>query len=154
MLDRVMTPTAEAIKAQLEDAFQKWDGAGGPKTKVRLAQLCADTVKGKKGAKPCTPQTVNGWFKQGRIDKYWLPVVSSILGARIGVLVELDGEHASDSVHGAFATLSSALVPLVGKDRKAAKELLEDFAMKPEEHRAIADQLEALLGGARNRLAA
>lgn len=148
-----MTPTARAIQAQLEAAYAKWDGAGAPKTKVRLAQLCAQMVKGKKDAKPCTPQTVNGWFKQGRIDKYWLPVVSAVLGTKIGVLVDIEEPELVD-LRSALKYLAGLLGPMSGAQRREVTSILEDFTMKPEDHALIADQIERLLGGEMPRKAA
>lgn len=146
MLDRAKSTTAEIVKDQLADAFAKWDGSGGAKTKKRLAELCTASVKEQR---TCTPQAVNGWFSTGRIDKYWLPAVSSVLGARIGVVVDLYESQHSDShgVDAIFARLAELLSPLGGSARKQAKAILEDFAMKPEDHKRMATEFSNLLGG-------
>lgn len=67
--------TADQIRLRLSDAFNRWVTEDLTRTKKQLAQLCQDTL-----GSPCTPQTVNGWFKTGRMDKKWIPVLAKILG--------------------------------------------------------------------------
>ena len=67
--------TAESIRTRLTAAFEKWKDEDRTRTKKQLAEMCAQALES-----PCTPQTVNGWFKTGRMDKKWLSIVGSILG--------------------------------------------------------------------------
>lgn len=66
--------TAEHIKTRLAAAFDAWKSKDPSRTKKQLASLCEEKL-----GVPCTPQTVNGWFKTGRMDKKWLSVVAEIL---------------------------------------------------------------------------
>lgn len=66
--------TADLIRTRLSDAFNRWVAEDLTRTKKQLAQLCQDAL-----GSPCTPQTVNGWFKTGRMDKKWIPVLAGIL---------------------------------------------------------------------------
>lgn len=67
--------TADLIKMRLAAAFGAWAPESGKKTKRHLAQLCEEGL-----GQPCPPQTVNGWFATGRMDKKWVPIITSILG--------------------------------------------------------------------------
>lgn len=70
--------TADLIRARLSAAFDKWVASDLTRTKKQLAQLCQDAL-----GVPCTPQTVNGWFKTGRMDKKWIPVLADVLGVNL-----------------------------------------------------------------------
>lgn len=67
--------TADSIKTRLASAFDAWKDQDRTRTKKLLAEMCEQSL-----GSPCTPQTVNGWFKTGRMDKKWLSIVASILG--------------------------------------------------------------------------
>jgi len=72
--------TNERLKANLASAFSAWQAlAPRTNTKAELARQCQ-----RLSARACTPQTVSGWFKTGRMDKAWLPVLEQILRAPLG----------------------------------------------------------------------
>lgn len=151
MLDTGKASTSTAIKAQLASAYAGWKGVDGDRTKKRLAELCAEAVQ---HARECTPQAVGGWFKTGRIDKFWLPAVSQVLGVQIGVVVELAqdpkglaGQIGPSSPRAIFLALSGMLLSLDGTGRKQAAAIFEDFAADPSKHTAMADKFAHLLGG-------
>lgn len=83
MLDR--NDGATQVKTRLSSAFDAW-AKQNPKThtKAELARRCESV-----GGRPCTPQTVGGWFKTGRMNKVWLPVVEQVLGVSLGFSAEL-----------------------------------------------------------------
>lgn len=72
MLDKIST--AVELKAKIAEALTK----SGMK-QVELARLCAMEL-----GEPCTPQTVNGWLKTGRVDKKWLPALEKTLNVSLG----------------------------------------------------------------------
>lgn len=68
--------TADLLKASLVSA---WREAGEPKK----ADLARDLTA--RAGRLCSPQTVNSWFKTGRMDKFWLSIVRQALpGFRFG----------------------------------------------------------------------
>lgn len=71
---------AQQVRGRLASAFEAWE-ARAPKinTKAQLARLCE-----MESGRACSPQTVGGWFKTGRMDKMWIPVVEKILSASLG----------------------------------------------------------------------
>jgi hypothetical protein len=80
MLDK--RDTAAKLAQKLADAFLEWQLARPPgetRTKADLARRCEE-ISGQR----CTPQAVNSWFKTGRMDKTWLPVVERVLGTSLG----------------------------------------------------------------------
>jgi hypothetical protein len=82
MLDK--QETTERVKAGLQAAFNAWSRENpAVHTKAELARRCE-----KAAGRKCTPQTVSGWFKTGRMDKLWLPVLEEILGASLGFSVD------------------------------------------------------------------
>lgn len=62
--------TADLLRASLVEA---WVAAGQPK-KADLARSLTLLA-----GRQCSPQTVNSWFKTGRMDKLWLPLVRQAL---------------------------------------------------------------------------
>ena len=97
--------TAEAIKVRLEMAFKRWKEEDPTRTKKLLAALCEQQL----GA-PCTPQAVNSWFKTGRMDKKWLPVVAKVLGIDL-----LTGEGAPFDVNVKRVTAGMRVYPVISK---------------------------------------
>lgn len=100
--------TAETIRARLSIAFDQWQAADRTRTKKLLAELCSELA-----STPCTPQTVNGWFKTGRMDKKWIPVLAQVLG------VDLLGQltQPSSNVEAAPELKKSRKVPITGSVR-------------------------------------
>lgn len=80
MLDK--ESTAATLKAQLAAAFEAWrqepDPDGLKRGKTELARRCQALAE-----RPCTAQTVGEWFRTGRMDKGWVPVIEKVLGRPI-----------------------------------------------------------------------
>lgn len=78
MLDKA--DTATKLRVNLTRAFGEWQKLDFARnSKAELARQCSSLAE-----RPCSPQTVNGWFKTGRMDKIWLPVLEEILGSSLG----------------------------------------------------------------------
>lgn len=79
MLDK--NETATRLRGRLELLFTAWleSAQGSDRSKAMLAREC-QRISGRK----CTPQTVNSWFKTGRMDKAWIPIVETLLGGSLG----------------------------------------------------------------------
>lgn len=78
MLDK--GASAQQVRERLATAFTAWEQkAPKANTKAQFARECAAA-----SGRACTPQTVGGWFKTGRMDKMWIPVVEQVLGASLG----------------------------------------------------------------------
>ena len=78
MLDK--QDTATLLRKRLTDAFETWTSVDPRKrTKAELARSIEALTDRK-----CTPQTVNAWFKTGRMDKSWLSAVEFVLGTSLG----------------------------------------------------------------------
>lgn len=111
--------TADVIRARLAAAFDKWQGTDRSRTKKHFAELCSAA-----SGYPCTPQTVNSWFKTGRMDKKWLPVIASVLG------VDLLGSGATftSNVEPAPELKKSRRVPVTGTVKAGDDgHLVQDF---------------------------
>lgn len=80
--------TAEQLRERLATAFDAWKPTDGKKTKKELAERCEVLL-----GQPCTQQTVNAWFKTGRMDKKWIPVIAQVLGVDL-----LTGLHSAGTV--------------------------------------------------------
>jgi hypothetical protein len=76
--------TAQRLQKKLDAAFDRWRAKAPGRSKAQLARECAAAAQ-----RPCTPQTVNSWFKTGRMDKLWLPVLEGIFGEPLGFGSEL-----------------------------------------------------------------
>lgn len=72
--------TAERLRAALVEGYGQWHEADPQRnTKAELAREIA-----RRSGRTCTPQTVSGWFKTGRMDKVWIGYVEQILGTTLG----------------------------------------------------------------------
>ncbi len=103
----MLEKTAELIRTRLAAAFARWEPAGGKKTKKHLAQLCEQ----ESGIR-CTPQAAQSWFKTGRMDKRWLPVVGKILGTNLLSDVEVSFDQDAK-----FASSGARAYPVISKSR-------------------------------------
>lgn len=72
MLDKL--GTAVELKTKIAEAL-----ASSGMKQVEFARRCAQEL-----GEPCTPQTVNGWLKTGRVDKKWLPAIEKTLHVSLG----------------------------------------------------------------------
>ncbi len=91
MLDR--TDTAGDLRKKLAEAFDRWSKQGPVSlTKAELARQCQQLAD-----RPCSPQAVSGWFKTGRMDKSWIPIVERVLGVDLG----FNAAQAGTIAHGA-----------------------------------------------------
>lgn len=125
MLDSPPPPdsTAEVVKARLNSAFEIWVPITGKRTKRNLAELCEKAL----GA-PCTPQTVQGWFTTGRMDKKWIPVLASILG--VDLLTGRTSSNAAyvpSNVADAPALAPTRRIPVVGHVKAGPDGYLEEM---------------------------
>lgn len=154
MLDRVPTKTADVIKGQLEAALSRWLREDKSRTKKLFAELCQAAVNNER---PCTPQAVGAWVKTGRVDKYWIPVISQVLGEEIGNVAKLArpaaSVHSAVALRQALGSIAQELLPLDPLSRKQAAPILEALALRPENYEEMAARLEHLLGGLRKEAA-
>lgn len=154
MLDRVPTKTADVIKGQLEAALSRWLREDKSRTKKQFAELCQAAVNNER---PCTPQAVGAWVKTGRVDKYWIPVISQVLGEEIGNVAKLvrpaASGHSAVALRQALGSIAHELLPLDPISRKQAAPILEALALRPEDYEEMAARLEHLLGGLRKEAA-
>lgn len=78
--------TSAKLKGALETAFSDWHAKDPARnTKAALAREVSQRT-----GKKCTPQSVSGWFKTGRMDKKWLRVVGEVLGRSLGFITVPD----------------------------------------------------------------
>ena len=123
MLDLPPTPdnTSEIVKTRLATAFARWHPTTGKSTKKHLAELCEQSI-----GQPCPPQTVQGWFSTGRMDKKWIPALASILGVDL-----LTGQAAPESersnVAQAPALMLPTRIPVVGHVKAGPDGYLEEM---------------------------
>ena len=114
--------TAELVRSRLAIAFAAWTPTTGKKTKRHLAELCQQT-----SGQECSPQTVQGWFSTGRMDKKWIPVLASILG--VDLLSGGDGQikQEESNVAQAPALSPSRRIPVVGHVKAGPDGYLEEM---------------------------
>lgn len=81
MLEKEETATklARALAAGFATWAERQFDENQPSTKAEFARQC-----GALAGRTCSPQTVASWFKTGRMDKSWLPVVEEVLGVSLG----------------------------------------------------------------------
>lgn len=72
--------SAELLKARLNLLLADWQAVDPRvRTKREFARRCGEVA-----GVECTPQALNGWVKTGRMDKRWIPIVETVLGASLG----------------------------------------------------------------------
>lgn len=111
--------TSDQVKARLGAAFDAWAPPSGKRTKKALAERC-EAILGQ----PCTPQTVNGWFSTGRMDKKWIPVLAKVLGVDL-LTGALSAEQTN--VEDAPTLVASRRVPVVGHVKGGVDGFLEEM---------------------------
>jgi hypothetical protein len=81
MLEKEETSTklARALAAGFAAWADRQVDENQPSTKAEFARQCQALA-----GKTCSPQTVASWFKTGRMDKSWLPIVEEVLGVALG----------------------------------------------------------------------
>lgn len=145
MLDK--NATAEKLKDALTNAFTAWqDTDPRSRTKAEFARLCEQAA-----GRPCTPQTVGGWFKTGRMDKAWLPVVEKVLGASLGFgsfqqTSQLARTEEGFGLRHALAMITAAIRSSDEITRLSLEPLFAAMVRKPEDSVQIAQRIELLLG--------
>lgn len=78
--NRVMVETAEQLRAALMQAWMRWHAQDTlHNSKAAMARALQERTGDK-----CTPQTVNGWFSTGRMDKKWIGPVEDFLDCSLG----------------------------------------------------------------------
>jgi hypothetical protein len=163
MLDQ--KTSAAKLRQALASRYEDWR-AEDPRahTKSELARRCASMT-----GFNCTPQTVNGWFKTGRMDKLWIKPVEAILGASLGfdllpstaISYERDGKSnvlsAEDAAKQSAAykeqpdvadcvrNIASLLIGLDGLKRKICAESIKHLAEHPDEADSVASSIKSLL---------
>ena len=138
MLDTVETTIK--VRERLNAAFDAWAAVDpANRSKAELARQC-ERLAGRK----CTPQTVGGWFKTGRMDKMWLPILERILGASLGFSAELEA-GAPKTVAQTLDQLGKVLERADERTRRSVAKLLSDYAEDPSQSAAIAQAIALLL---------
>lgn len=114
--------TAELVRTRLAIAFAAWNPTDGKKTKRHLALLCEEISE-----QPCSPQTVQGWFATGRMDKKWIPVLASIFGVDLLTGRSTESPIETTNVALAPALAPSRLIPVVGHVKAGPDGFLEEM---------------------------
>lgn len=114
--------TAELVRTRLAIAFAAWNPSNGKKTKRHLAELCEEIAE-----QSCSPQTVQGWFSTGRMDKKWIPVLATIFGVDLLTGRSTETSIEITNVALAPALAPSRLIPVVGHVKAGPDGYLEEM---------------------------
>ena len=163
MLD--MTTSAARLRSSLARLYEDWR-AEDPRvhTKSELARRCSALT-----GLHCSPQTVNGWFKTGRMDKLWIKPVESVLGASLSfdylpspvqnlkyetitsaittgdAAVDISTYKSKLELDASIQTIADVLTKLDGLKRKICAEAIKHLADHPDEAESVSSSIKSLL---------